>query len=345
MTASRKFLQFVAPRLPPQAIRDCANRSESGKETNMQKLRRMLVIGLVLVAVPAMNAKEGADQYPNGAENWFAGLAPPPGFYFVNYLGYYTGQLKNASGHSVVLNGTTPLVEATFDAFRFIEITHVRFLGANYGMHAIIPVADQSMNLGGRASAFGVGDIIVDPLVLAWHREHLHAVAGVDMILPTGSYTQTDPRISVGSHYYSFEPVLALSYMPQGGWETSAKLMYNLKTTNPATNYHSGQEFHVDYAAGRHFGGWMTGATGYALMQATDDTINGQTVAAAPGVFGAGRRGQVVAIGPSLGYSSRHHMTFIAQWQHEMAVQNRFGGDKMWFKMIIPTAGIFHRKH
>jgi hypothetical protein len=173
----------------------------------------------------------------------------------------------------------------------------------------------------------------------------VHAVTGVDFFLPTGSYTQTDPRVTLGSHYYGFEPVLTLSYMPQGGWETSAKLMYNLKTTNPTTNYHSGQEFHADYAAGRHFGGWMAGATGYALMQTTDDAISGQTVAAEPGVFNAGRRGQVVAIGPSLGYSEKHHVVLMAQWQHEMAVENRFAGDKVWFKAIIPMAQIFHGKH
>lgn len=311
----------------------------------MRQLRKMFVIGLALLIVPAINAKEGADQYPNGAENWFAGSAPPPGFYFVNYFGYYTGQLKNGSGDNVVVSGSTPLVEATFDAFRFVEMTHVKFLGANYGVHVIVPVAYQSMNMGGRASTFGVGDIIVNPLILGWHREYFHALTAVDMFLPTGSYSQTDPRVTLGAHYYGFEPLVAMSYMPRGGWETSAKFMYNLKTTNPTTNYHSGQEFHVDYAAGRHFGSWMAGATGYALMQTTNDTVNGQKVPADPGVWDAGRRGQVVAIGPSLGYSNKQHMTFMAQWQHETLVQNRFGGDKVWLKMIIPTAGIFHGRH
>ena len=47
----------------------------------------------------------------------------------------------------------------------------------------------------------------------------------------------------------------------------SVKLMYNLKTTNPATNYHSGDDFHTDYAVGKHRGPWMFGATGYALRR------------------------------------------------------------------------------
>ncbi len=308
----------------------------------MRELKRILILGLVLLIVPILYGKEGADQYPNGAENWFAGATPPPGFYYVNYLGYYSGDLRNASGGKVNLNGTTPAVDATFDAFRFIEMTHFKILGADYGVHAIVPVVYQSMNMGGRNSTSNVGDVTVDPFVLGWHRPQWHAVVAFDIDLPTGTYEQIDPRVCIGAHYYGFEPVLALSYMPKSGWEASTKLMYNLKTTNQATNYHSGQEFHMDYLAGRHLGSWLLGASGYALKQVTDDTVNGQTVAAAPGLWDAGRRGQVFAAGPSAGYTNKRHMSFIVQWQHETLVRNRFGGNKVWFKMIIPVASIFH---
>lgn len=118
--------------------------------------------------------------------------------------------------------------------------------------------------------------------------------------------------------------------------------MYNLKTTNPATNYHSGQEFHVDYLVGKHVKRWMFGANGYALKQVTDDTIGGQIAPAAPGLWDAGRRGQVLAVGPSAGYNSKRHMSFMAQWQHETLVRNRFGGDKVWLKMIVPVDGLLH---
>ncbi|MGB9234077.1 MAG: transporter [Terriglobales bacterium] len=308
----------------------------------MKRLKRTFILGLALSIAPALYAKEGGDQYPNGAENWFAGATPPPGFYYVNYFGYYTGQLKNASGDKVSLNGTTPSVDAIFDAFRFLEMTHFKILGANYGMHVIIPVVNQSMNLNGRNSTSSLGDVTIDPFVLGWHRTQWHAVAAFDIDLPTGAYTQSDPRVSIGANYYSFEPVLALSYMPRSGWEASSKLMYNVKTTNQATNYRSGQEFHMDYLAGKHLGSWMFGGSGYFLKQVTDDTVNGQTMPDTPGLWDAGRRGQVFAVGPSAGYTSKRHMTFMAQWQHETLVCNRFGGDKVWFKMIIPAASFFH---
>jgi len=148
----------------------------------MRGLKRVFILlfWLALMGMPAAHAKEGADQYPNGAESWFAGATPPPGFYFVNYFGYYTGELRNASGDKVVLGGATPQVDATFDAFRFLEMTRFKILGANYGVHAVVPVVYQSMNLNGRNSTTGVGDITIDPFILGWHREHWHAAAAFD---------------------------------------------------------------------------------------------------------------------------------------------------------------------
>jgi hypothetical protein len=306
----------------------------------MKRLKALLILALGLCIVPAVCAKEGGDQYPFGSENWFAGATPPPGLTFVNYTGYYSGDLKDGSRNKVVLpNGSTPQVDATFDALRFIEMTKFKILGADWGMHVIVPGVYQSMNFGGRNSIYGLGDITIDPFILGWHHPSWHAVAAVDINLPTGHYDKNDPRVSIGAHYYSFEPVLGFSYMPKSGWEASTKIMYNLKTTNQADNYHSGQEIHMDYVAGKHSGPWMIGVSGYVLEQTTDDTLNGQTVAAVAGVYDEGRKGQVVAVGPTLGYANKHHTVFELHWQHETVVQNRFGGDKYWLKLIIPIGG------
>jgi hypothetical protein len=302
----------------------------------MRRLCFALLITIIVVTGAAW-AKEGGDQYPNGAESWFAGAAPPSGFYYINYFGYYTGQLKDGAGRNVLLNGATPQVNATFDALRFLYMTHLKLFGADYGMHVIVPVVYQSMNLNGRASNWSVGDITIDPFILAWNRTQWHAVAAMDVDLPSGSYQKTDPRVSIGANYYTFEPVFAFSYTPKSGWEASAKLMYDFHTTNWATDYHSGQEFHMDYLAGKHLGAWMFGGSGYFLEQVKADTVNGRVVPAVPGLWDTGRRGQVLAFGPSAGYENKRHMVLLAQWQHETVVRNRFGGDKFWFKVIIPV--------
>ena len=203
-------------------------------------------------------------------------------------------------------------------------------------MHTIVPLVEQSVDMGGSASKFGVGDIDVDPIVLGWHGESWHAVAALDTIFPTGHYDQNDPRVSIGTHYVTIQPLLALTFFPVRTWETSAKLMFDANTTNGATNYHSGDEFHLDYVAGKHIGPWSLGVSGYFVEQLANDTINGQVVAANPGFWDTGRKGQVFAAGPSVAYSTKHHIELVVQYQHEMVVRNRFGGDKFWFKAIIP---------
>jgi hypothetical protein len=299
-------------------------------------MKQCVAVLAVSLFIPALQAKEGGDQYPNGAENWFAGALPPHGTFFIDYFGVYTGQLRNGSGHRVQSGEATPSVSAIFDAVRLVRVTEVKLFGASWGMHVIAPVVDQSIDLGGTNSRVGIGDLIVDPLILGWHGERWSAAAGLDVGLPTGHFDKNDPRVSIGANYVSFEPLFAFTYFPKGGWETSAKLMYNTKTTNGRTDYHSGDEFHADYAAGKHIGAWSIGASGYVLKQLTDDTVAGKAVAEASGLWTAGRCGQALAVGPSVAYTNKRHMTFIAQWQHEMLVRNRFSGDKLWFKIVLP---------
>lgn len=309
----------------------------------MKTLRWVAIAGVVLLMGAAAWAEEGNDQYPNGAENWYAGAVPPPGRYYVNYFGFYSGKLKDGSGANALLGGSTPTAFATFNASRGLVMTHLKLFGADYGMHMIVPVVYQSVDLGGSANRTNLGDIDVDPLVFAWHRPSWHAVAAFDTFLPTGYYDKNDARISIGANHFGFEPLFGVSWLPKSGWETSAKLMYDFNTVNQATNYRSGQAIHADYAAGKHIGSWMAGGSGYFLKQTTDDTSASQQVAAAPGLWDAGRRGQVLAVGPAMGYTSKKHVILMADWQHETLVRNRFGGDKVWFKLIIPMDGLFTR--
>lgn len=302
-------------------------------------LGRLVPLAALLCTVhSAALAKEGGDQYPNGAEaREMVGALPPPGDYFINYAGYYGGTLVNEHGDKANLGGRNAKVDAWFDALRYVKVSHTKVLGADWGWHVIVPLVHQSMDfppLGGRSSTNRLGDITIDPLVLGWHFGPLHMIAGLDINLPTGSYDKNDTRVSTGANYYSFEPVLALSYLSESGWDGSVKLMYNIKTRNKDTDYQSGDEFHADYWLGKHAGPWSYGLGGYYLKQTTDDKQNGQVVAAAPGVYSQGRRGQVLAIGPSVGYTTPQGVSLIAQWQHETLVENRFAGDKLWFKLI-----------
>ncbi|MBS0512219.1 MAG: transporter [Proteobacteria bacterium] len=308
----------------------------------MKLNRLLLAMSLAMLATSPIHAKEGGDQYPNGAENWLAGAVPPPGNYFINYFGYYGGKLRDGDGDKV--KGAS--VGAWFDALRFVHTSDFQILGGNWGWHTIVPLVHQTLDLGGPSrSTAALGDITVSPFILSWHRKNWHWAVALDVNLPTGKYESGDPLRSVGANYWSVEPIFAATWMGDGGWEVSAKFMYNIKGKNedfrpaegaPKMDYQSGDEFHMDYLVGKRFGEWGVGLSGYYLKQLTNDEIDDRKIAANPGLWSAGRKGEVFAIGPSVSYTTKGGMHFIGQWQHETAVTNRFGGDKVWLKLIMP---------
>ncbi len=302
-------------------------------------------VALATLAIGSVQAKEGGDQYPNGAETWLAGALPPPGNYFLNYFGYYSGDLVDGSGKKVPGAG----VDAWFNAFRFVQITEHKILGGNWGWHVIVPVVHQDVNLGfGGKSKVGLGDITVNPFVLSWHTKSWHWAAALDINLPVGAYKSGDPRTSIGANYWSVEPIFAFTYLGDTGWEVSAKFMYNIKSKNkdfrqplafsdPKATYESGDEFHMDYLVGKRFGPWAVGLSGYYLKQTTNDKVNGQTIGVGPGgIWSEGRKGEVFAIGPTVSYTTKGGVHFTGQWNRETSAENRFEGDKFILKLIMP---------
>ena len=302
-------------------------------------------VALATLAIGSVQAKEGGDQYPNGAETWLAGALPPPGNYFLNYFGYYSGDLVDGGGKKVPGAG----VDAWFNAFRFVQITEHKILGGNWGWHVIVPLVHQDVALGaGSKSKFGLGDVTVNPFIVSWHAKNWHWAAALDINLPVGAYKSGDPRTSIGANYWSVEPIFAFTYLGDTGWEVSAKFMYNIKSKNkdfrqplafsdPKATHESGDEFHMDYLVGKRFGPWAVGLSGYYLKQTTNDKVNGQTIGVGPGgIWSEGRKGEVFAIGPTVSYTTKGGVHFTGQWNRETSAENRFEGDKFILKLIMP---------
>ncbi len=286
----------------------------------------ILVAGFLLPGIdsPAFATEGGGSAYPNGAEDFMAGAVPPPGFYLVDYLNYYSADtFRNGSGDSAVPDFK---LKATANVFRFIYVTKHQVFGGFWGMHAFLPVVNLDVTVPGRSQTkTGIGDIIVDPFILSWHSKNWHAVTGLDVYMPTGPYATSD-LANIGRNYWTFEPVAAATYISDSGVDISAKVMYDFNTKNDDTGYTSGQEFHVDYTVAKKFDALSLGVGGYYYKQMTDDKQNGSTV-------GDGNRGQAFAIGPQIKYDYKN-MSFLLKYQAESNVKNRPEGDKFWFKFI-----------
>lgn len=278
------------------------------------------------LAVPEAGAVEGAVQYPHGAEGFMAGALPPPGTYFLGYGIHYQGTLQDGSGNDVKVAGKD--VNLMVDAFaaRVVHMTDWEILGGTYGVHAIVPIFRNELEVAGRTyTETGIGDITLNPAIIAWHRENLHWAIGLDVNLPTGSYDRNRP-LNIGANYWSFEPLVAVTWLPGDGWEVNAKLMYNIKLENPDTDVRSGDEFHMDYAVAKTIGNWSLGVGGYAVYQTTDDERDGVDL---------DNSARVLAVGPIVKYQAGA-TSLIAKYYHEVVSENAFQGDRFVLKLVTP---------
>lgn len=269
----------------------------------------------------------GGTSYPLGAENYLSGAMPPPGFYgqlFINH--YEADNLRGNDGDKLPVDFR---VRANAITPRLIWVSDYSLFGASVALHAIVPLVDLKVELNGQSqSKQGLGDIIFGPALGFHHSEQFHSILALDMIAPSGRYDRDD-LANTGRNYWVIEPVYAMSYIDPNGLNLDAKLMYDFNRENPATDYRSGQEFHVDYALGWGLGnGWVLGIGGYYYRQTTDDRQDGQRI--------ADNKGRALAIGPSIKYSGANGWFVTAKWEQETQVRNRAQGDAYWVKLTVP---------
>ncbi len=273
----------------------------------------------------------GGNAYPNGAEDFMSGAVPPPGLYFINYFLYYAAdEFNDENGDNLFRRFDRDFdLEAAVNTFRFIYITKHKIFGGNWGMHLFVPVWNLEVTFppfGESQARAGVGDLIIDPLILSWHTKNWHFATGVDIYIPTGRHDDRD-FANISRNYFTFEPIVAFTYLSDDGYEVSSKFMYDFNTKNPSTSYLSGQEFHFDYTIGKKFGPLSVGVGGYYYKQITDDELNGEKVD--PDGF----KGQAVAVGPQIKYDWRN-ISLTVKYLTEFEVENRPEGNSFWFKFV-----------
>lgn len=283
----------------------------------------LLFSSLLLSANPVFATEGGGGAYPNGAEDFMSGAVPPPGTYLINYFDYYSAdKLADNSGNKLVPGFKLNVIA---DVVRLIHVTDKQLFGGFWAMHLFLPIVNVDVTVpGATKNKTGLGDIIIDPFILAWHGKNWHAATGLDIYIPTGSYDKKD-LANVGRNYWTFEPIVAGTYVTDSGYEVSAKFMYDINTKNSDTDYLSGHEFHVDYALGQKIGNLTFGGAGYYYQQVTDDESKGVTV--------PDNKASVVSLGPVFKYDYKN-MSFSLKYLFETAACNRPQGDNLWFKFV-----------
>jgi hypothetical protein len=275
----------------------------------------------VMFASGAFATEGGGGAYPNGAEDFMTGALPPPGDYMITYGLYYTAdEFKDGPpDFNLDVGGAV---------FRYIHVTPIELLGGNWAQQIFVPALYVDVKAAGMSDdKFGLGDIIIDPIVISWHAPPFHCAAGLDTYVPVGAYDQND-LANIGRNYWTFEPVFAVTYLGQSGLELSAKFMYDFNMKNEDTDYESGDEFHVDYAAGYGFGeGWKAGLNGFYYNQLSSDE--------APQGTPTMGEGEQMGLGPAVSYQWGK-TSLVLKWQKEFDTESRPEGDRFWLKAICP---------
>lgn len=287
----------------------------------------VLVLSTVLDNVAVATERGLPDAYPPGNESYMVGALPPPGVYGMVFLRRNDfDSIRDDKGHRVPVDFR---LTANVVAPRLVWVPGVKVLGGDLALHAIAPLVDLDVKMGGSfQSKQGLGDMVLG-VASGYHLSpNLHVTPGIDVYAPTGDYREGD-LANLGNNRWTLQPLLAVTYADPAGFNADMKVMYSFKGRNSATHYRSGDEFITDFDAGYGFGnGWVVGVGGYIYRQLSDDRQSGQDVAESKG------RGS--GFGPAIKYDSGKGWFLTAKWQKDSSVRNRVEGDSVVMKVVFP---------
>jgi len=135
---------------------------------------------------------------------------PAPGLYAAFlYYRYKTDTIRDANGNKIALDPAQPGSQAQNVPAPFVVyVTKKKILGGNYGVMAVVPLANGSLE----APAFkldesvstGLADMYIVPLQLGWHLKRADVTTAFAFFAPTGRY---EPRgnNNIGKGMWSYE--------------------------------------------------------------------------------------------------------------------------------------------
>jgi anthranilate 1,2-dioxygenase (deaminating, decarboxylating) large subunit len=278
----------------------------------MNKLTR-IALGLALFMIAAPSAVAQPLPAVNLGFTSFLDGGPPagPGFYFQEYIQYYTADhLTDSDGNEVTFGADLDL-EAWVSLNQFIyQSDQSLLLGGKWGIDVILPIV--GLDLGPATlpvddNGAGIGDLLIGPY-LQWDPimgddgpVFIHRIE-FQNIVPTGKYHNTH-FLNPGSNHYSFNPYWSATWWILPNWTASWRIHYlwNAENDDPWVGYaaadtQAGQAIHVNFATAFELlpKQLHVGVNGYYLKQITDSQINGADV--------PDSREQVLGIGPGAVY-------------------------------------------
>lgn len=290
-------------------------------------LTRLLVSAAIMPCIHIVEAAEngGSSYLPGFYGDFGMAVAPAPGNYLSNFMGYDTaGDDGNGSNLLFELPGV-------------VRVTDTKIAGGNYcvGFFPYVLHTDSvsTTNDGGknRDSRGGAGDMYALPIALSWQWRDVSILAFEGIVLPTGSYDK-NRNLNSGRNYWTSDSNFAVTWQPEDTpYDLSMVLGYMVNSENDATHYRTGDELHFDYLAGYYVTPRLgVGVAGSYYRQVTPDTGSG--------VPSGLPLAEYSSIGPALMYTAKFgdkDVTFSVKWLHEYDVNNHIAGDYAILRTIL----------
>ncbi|QPK64856.1 transporter [Methylomonas sp. LL1] len=291
--------------------------SNSSRPLRPSALVRYLLIAALCWHHPSVTraSEGGGTSYLPGFYGDF-GMAyiTEPGTYFNNLFGYYTTQ-DSQYDYSIA-----------FDMPSILHVSDLQILGGAFtvGMYPMLLRSEYSVpssDIDTRRGGFGDFYVVPGGISWQWDNFYLFVYEGVNM--PTGSYRQ-DRSLNAGRNYWSLDNNASLTWMSgDGRFELSMNIGYMLNSENPATDYRTGDEFHLDYLLGYYpIANFGIGINGSVYRQVTADSGSGAA--------GATLLSEANTIGPALYFNQKlggQEIMWSAKWLHEFDANSYTAGD------------------
>jgi hypothetical protein len=305
----------------------------------------VLIAGMVLAGTAAHAAENAAGVYLLGSRGPLAGVTPPPGVFVQNDFYAYGGSI--GGNRTFLLGGTLAANvdgQAQFELPTVLWVTPLEVFGGKVGFSATLPLGrtyaaagtNISSPLFGNQSGFisdetnAVGDPVLSGLI-GWSSGQFHWQAVGLLNIPVGDYRK-DALSNVAFHRWAGDATGTVTWLdPELGLDLSAATGFTFNGENPDTDYRTGTEFHLEWAASKSFGNFSIGLVGYHYQQITGDSGRGAKL----GDF----EGRVTALGGTVAYNfvlGTTPMTARLKVFREFAVQNRLEGTSGFLTLSIP---------
>ncbi len=272
--------------------------------------------------------------YPPGQSGLRGAAAPPPSISLTNFNRLFT---------NLVLVGESSADTDDVDELRYANISMVTWttdreiFGLRYGAMAGIPFATGDLSAPTAESGFGLGDVLVTPIVLSGGGRLFDATFQFTVWTPSGRFTPGSAR-NRGTGFWALVYSLGGVFYLGGdrtAWSASALARIEQNFEQRESEIRPGDDIVVDWGAARMFQvadrPLDIGVSGFAALQITRQQGGSPEAGDAfYRVFGAGPEASLVIVDP-LSVRVRAHFEFAA---HEI-----LRGNNLWIilNVAVPT--------